>query len=69
MSLFLTLDITFFLLAGSSFTGSATLQMIGGIFAVISSISGWFCAFAGAANKQNSYFTANPILIPLFGKK
>ncbi|RKP28408.1 hypothetical protein METBISCDRAFT_32234 [Metschnikowia bicuspidata] len=51
MSLFLTLDITFFLLAGSSFTGSATLQMI------------------GAANKQNSYFTANSILIPLFGKK
>ncbi|WPK23983.1 hypothetical protein PUMCH_001235 [Australozyma saopauloensis] len=69
MGLFFTLDIAFFLLAGFYFTGNAHLQKAGGIFAVIASLCGWYCAFAGTATRQNSYFTANPILLPVFGKK
>lgn len=69
MSLFLTLDIAFFVLAAYYFNPRPGLLKAGGIFAVLSSFCGWFCAFAGTATPQNSYFKANPILIPVLGKK
>lgn len=69
MSLFLTLDIAFFVLAAYYFNPKPSLLKAGGIFAVISSLCGWYCAFAGVATPQNSYFGANPILIPVLGKK
>lgn len=67
ISLFLTLDIAFFLLAGYYFTGNAHLMKAGGIFCVISACCGWYCAFAGLATPYISYFTANPINIPVIG--
>lgn len=67
-SLFVTLDIAFFTLAGYYFTTHAVLLKVGGIFCVLSACCGWYCAFAGVATKQNSYIIANPIPLPLFGK-
>lgn len=69
MSLFLTLDIAFFVLAGHYFTGSASCLKAGGILCVILACCGWYCAFAGVSNKQNSYFIPNAIPLPLIGKK
>lgn len=68
MSLFLTLDCAFFVLAGHYFTGSAGCLKAGGILCVISSICGWYCAFAGVANEQNSYVIPTAIPLPLFGR-
>lgn len=67
--LFFTLDLTFIILAAANFTGNAKCVQAGGIMAIISASCGWYCAFAGVANKQNSYFTANPIVLPVFGEK
>lgn len=69
LSLFVGLDFTFLLLAIANFTGNAAVTKAGGVFAIIAAVSGWWCAFAGTANKQNSYFTANPIQLPVFGSK
>lgn len=67
--LFFTLDLTFILLAAANFTGNAHVTQAGGIMAVISACCGWYCSFAGVVTKQNSYFTANPIPLPVFGEK
>lgn len=67
ISLFITLDIAFFVLAGYYFTGKPQLMKVGGIFCVISACCGWYCAFAGLATPYNSYFTANPITLPVIG--
>lgn len=67
-SLFFTLDIAFFVLAGYYFTQRAVLMKVGGIFCVISACCGWYCAFAGVATKQNSYITASGIPLPILGK-
>lgn len=69
MGLFFTLDIAFFLLAGYYFTAKPKLLQVGGIFVIFAAMCGWFCAFAGVASRHNSYFTANPILLPVFGAK
>lgn len=68
LMLFLTLDVAFFVLAASYFTGSQGCMTAGGVFCVISACCGWYCAFAGVANKQNTYFNVNAIPIPTFGK-
>lgn len=62
-ALFLFVDIAFFLLAAHFMTGQNILMKVSGIFFVISSMCGGYCAFAGVATKQNSYFI--PIAIPL----
>ncbi|ODV80503.1 uncharacterized protein CANTADRAFT_4532 [Suhomyces tanzawaensis NRRL Y-17324] len=67
IALFLTLDMAFILLAVANMTGSASVTKAGGIFCVITACCGWYCAFAGVATKQNSYFIANPIQVPVFG--
>lgn len=66
-SLFFTLDTAFFLLAGYYFNGNAHLLKAGGILCVISSLCGWYCAFAGVATKQNSYISVNAINLPIIG--
>lgn len=63
-SLFFSLFVTFLLLAAGKFSGSVAVGRAGGVVGVICSILGWYNAFAGAANRQNSYFTANPIPLP-----
>ncbi|CAK7890888.1 ammonia transport outward protein 2 [[Candida] anglica] len=68
LGLFLTLDLTFILLAAGNFTGNPKIVKAGGIMAVISACCGWYNAFAGTATKQNSYFNANPIPLPVWGK-
>ncbi|EEQ35915.1 putative ammonia transport outward protein [Clavispora lusitaniae] len=68
ISLFVTLDIAFFVLAGYYFTGHHQLMTVGGVFCVISACCGWYCAYAGVATPQNSYLTANPIPLPVLGK-
>lgn len=65
-SLFLLLDITFILLAAGEFTGKPSVKTAGGVTGVITAFIAWYNAFAGVANKQNSYFTAYSI--PLTGK-
>lgn len=68
MSLFLSLDIAFFVLAGHYFTGSASCLKAGGILCVILACCGWYCAFAGVANRQNSYIIPNAIPLPVRSK-
>lgn len=64
MALFLTLDLTFIILAAANFTGKSSCKTAGGVMAVISACCGWYNAFAGVATPQNSYFIANPIPLP-----
>lgn len=67
--LFITLDMAFVLLACANMTGNAHLTRAGGIFAILSSLCGWYLVYAGMATKQNSYFQIHPIDIPVFGKQ
>lgn len=64
LALFVTLDLTFIILAAANFTGKASCQTAGGVMAVISACCGFYNAFAGVATPQNSYITANPIALP-----
>ncbi len=68
LALFVTLDLTFILLAAANFTGNPHLVQAGGIMAVIAACCGWYNAFAGVATKHNLYFVANAIPLPVFGK-
>lgn len=63
-SLFFSLFVTFVLLAAGKFSGIEGVGRAGGVVGVVCSILGWYNAFAGAANRQNSYITANPIPLP-----
>ncbi|CCH42686.1 Glyoxylate pathway regulator [Wickerhamomyces ciferrii] len=63
-SLFFFLDITFILLSIGEFTGSVGVTRAGGVFGVITSFIAWYNAFAGIANRENSYFTAKVIPLP-----
>lgn len=67
--LFITLDMAFVLLAAANMTGNPHLTKAGGIFAILSSLCGWYLVYAGVANKQNSYFQIHPIDIPVFGSQ
>lgn len=60
-SLFSTLCLTFILLAGGEFSGNHNVARAGGVVGVITAFIGFYNAFAGVANNQNSYVTANPI--------
>lgn len=61
-SLFLFLDITFLLLAIGNFKAAdghsnTAIMKTAGIFGVITAFIAWWCAFAGIADKTNSFFT------------
>lgn len=66
-TLFVSLDVLFMVLAVANFTGSVAATKAGGIVAIIAALLGWYNVLAGIANKQNSYFSVNPIPIPLIG--
>lgn len=67
--LFLTLDLTFILLAAANMTGNSHLQRAGGIMVLVSSACGFYNGYAGVLTKQNSYFLLPELGLPVFGKK
>lgn len=60
-ALFAFLTITFILLGAGDLTQTVGATRAGGVTGVITAFLGFYNAFAGTANKQNSYFTAYPI--------
>lgn len=60
-SLFLFLTLTFFLLAAAEMTGKVSVHRAGGVTGVITGILGLYNAWAGVANKTNSYFVPYPL--------
>jgi len=63
-SLFFFLDITFLLLACGSLTEKVGVTKAGGWMGVITAFIAWYNAFAGLANKENSYIDVRPIFLP-----
>ncbi|EER30165.1 hypothetical protein CTRG_06205 [Candida tropicalis MYA-3404] len=63
-----TLDLTIILLAAGFLLDSDKVKQAGGIVGVINAFSGWFEAFAGMSNPQNSYWVPKEIPIPDFSK-
>lgn len=61
--LFFTLTLTFILLAAGDLTQIPNVTRAGGVMGVITAFFGFYNAFAGVANRQNSYFV--PHVIPL----
>ncbi len=52
-----TLDITFILLAAHYYTGSAKLQLAGGIFGCILAFEAYYVGCASLFTRQTSFFT------------
>lgn len=69
VALLTSLTITFALLAAANFTGKSSVLTAGGVFCTITAFIGWYCAWAGVATKQNSYFTPLDLTVPVLGKK
>ncbi|CUM67042.1 uncharacterized protein PRCAT00004731001 [Priceomyces carsonii] len=66
---FFLLSITFLLLAIAEFKGSTGVKKAAGVFGVLTAFAAWYNAYAGLANKQNSYITVKAIHIPDFEEK
>ena len=64
MSLFALLDLTFLLLAITQFTGKNSVQIAAGVFGVLTAFAAWYNAYAGLANKENSYIRVKAINLP-----
>lgn len=67
-SLFFSLMITFILLAAGEFTGKVGVTRAGGVIGCICAIIAWYNAYAGVANRFNTYITVRAIPIPVFEK-
>lgn len=63
-SLFFFLDITFLFLTIEHLGHSPVCGKIGGYFGIITAVIAWYNAYAGIANKENSYFVPRPIFMP-----
>ncbi|CCE85794.1 Piso0_005425 [Millerozyma farinosa CBS 7064] len=63
-SLFFFLFLTFVLLAAGEFSGKVGVTRAGGVVGVITAVLGWYNAYAGAADRNNTYLTVKPILLP-----
>lgn len=61
--LFFFLDLTFILLAAGEFSGNVGVTRAGGVIGIIAAFWGFYNAYAGVANRSNSYFI--PHVIPL----
>ncbi|KAI3402538.1 mug86 [Candida oxycetoniae] len=71
-TLFGTLFMMFLLLAAGNLSGHVGVVRAGGVFGVITAVTGWWNAFAGVATPYNSYIKLSPIPMPgniLFHKK
>lgn len=62
--LFFFLFLTFVLLAAGEFSGKVGVTRAGGVLGVITAFLGWYNAYAGAADRNNTYLTVKPILLP-----
>lgn len=63
-SLFFFLEITFILLTAGAFAANDNCTRAGGVFGIITSFIAWYNAYAGIANKDNSYITVKPLYMP-----
>ena len=68
---FTFLEATFVVLMAGYYSGLANVMKGGGILAVITGFMGWFCGYAGIANRSNTYsfFIPPSLPMPLIGKK
>lgn len=62
--LFFTLALTFTLLGAGELSANTNVSRAGGVMGVITAVSGWYNAYAGVANRQNSYLTVRAIKMP-----
>lgn len=62
--LFFFLWITFLLLACGEYSGSVGATRAGGVIGVIVAFIAWYNAYAGLANKENTYLTITPFYLP-----
>jgi len=63
-SLFFFLEITFLLLSIGEFTAKIGVTRAGGVFGVITAFVAWYNAYAGLANRENSYLIAHAVPMP-----
>lgn len=63
-SIFFLLSITFLLLAIAEFKNSTSVKTAAGVFGLLTAFLAWYNAYAGLANKQNSYITVKAIRLP-----
>lgn len=63
-SIFFLLSMTFLLLAISEFQNSVPVKKAGGVFGLLTAFAAWYNAYAGLANKQNTYLTVKALRIP-----
>lgn len=63
-SLFFFLDVTFLFLTIENLGNSPVCGKIGGYFGLITALIAWYNAYAGLANKENSFFIIKPIYMP-----
>lgn len=68
-SLFFFLAITFLLLAIADLGKVPNCKKAGGILGVIVAFIAWYNAFAGLANRQNSYIRVHALQLPVFESK
>lgn len=64
--LFVTLDFAFFLVTAHNFTGNHGCKIAGGIMAIISGFCGWYACYCSICDKNNTYFVAPPLGLPVF---
>lgn len=63
-SLFFCLSITFLMLAIGHFANSVGCIRAGGVLGIVTAFLAWYNAFAGIANKENSYILPHVIYMP-----
>ncbi len=63
-ALFAFLDLTFLMLAIGEFQNSVNCTKAGGVLGIITAFIGWYNAFAGISNHENSYINVRPFYLP-----
>lgn len=66
--LFFLLAVTFLLLAIGKLGKSHGSTVAGGVVGIIVAFIAWYNAYAGLANRQNSYIRVTALPLPVFGK-
>ncbi|CAN3373545.1 hypothetical protein DIURU_001468 [Diutina rugosa] len=67
--LFGSIMFAFIFLAVGSFKNSHTYEIVGGVFSIITGVTGFGVMYAAMAYKTEAYFVPDPMLIPLYGTK